>query len=146
MSHETHDPELASLEAALAALRPAPDQIERDQLLFRAGQAASRRHWLWPAATAMLALVVAVESGMLLWRPTAPERVEYRQPPDMNSIEPEYVPQAAPPEDGYFPLRQLVLRDGVEALSRVRSEPASRTPEKPIRPTIRNIPWSGDSL
>jgi hypothetical protein len=145
MSDETHDPELTSLEAALAALRPVPDRIARDQLLFRAGQASVGRRWLWPGATATLALIVAVQSSLLLWRPAPSERVP-QQVPAAISHEPEYVPQAAPPEDGYFHLRQLVLRDGVEALPRVPSERPSRAPEQPSRPTIRNIPWSGDSL
>ena len=139
MSDETRDPELAALEAALSALRPAPDQIGRDQFLFRAGQASVRRRWLWPAATAALALVVAVESGLLLKRPP---RAAPQTPPQTTHPEPDYVPDVPSAEDGYLHLRRVALRDGVEALPRVPSKPAAQAPEKPIR----SLPWSGDSL
>ena len=39
MSPETHDPELAALAKALTLLAPSPGKIDRDQVLFRAGQA-----------------------------------------------------------------------------------------------------------
>ena len=41
------------LEASLAALRPTA-RLERDRLLFRAGQlAAGRRRWVWPTMTCL---------------------------------------------------------------------------------------------
>jgi len=49
MSESTSDPKLAALEKSLTALVPVPGRIDRDQLLFRAGQASVRtRFWLWP--------------------------------------------------------------------------------------------------
>src|SRR5678815_4587472 len=56
------------LEQSLASFAPAPAQLDRDRLMFLAGQASvpecgplaprggnHSRHWLWPASTATLA-------------------------------------------------------------------------------------------
>src|SRR5215831_14138364 len=76
MSESTSDPKLTALEISLAALVPVPGRIDRDQLLFRAGQASVRsRPWLWPAATALSAVVAVVLGTVLALRP-APATVE----------------------------------------------------------------------
>jgi hypothetical protein len=76
MPLDKHDPEIAGLEAALAALAPMPGRINRDALLFRAGQASvPGRGWGWPCATATLGLVAAVLGVVVLVRP-APAPVE----------------------------------------------------------------------
>jgi hypothetical protein len=80
MSESTSDPKLAALEKSLAALVPVPGRIDRDQLLFRAGQASVRsRSWVWPTTTALLTVVAAVLGTVLALRPApAPvERVVY---------------------------------------------------------------------
>ena len=60
MSLDEHDPEIAGLEAALAALVPMPGRVNRDALLFRAGQLSVRgRGGAWPYTTAALALPAA---------------------------------------------------------------------------------------
>jgi hypothetical protein len=57
------------LETALKALQPACS-IQRDQLLYRAGQmSVSRGGWLWPAATAGMTAVAAVLGTVLVLRP-----------------------------------------------------------------------------
>src|SRR5690348_16813615 len=72
MPLEEHDPNLAGLEAALAALAPMPGQINRDALLFRAGQASvPRRGWAWPSAAAALGLLAATLGTVLAFRPAA---------------------------------------------------------------------------
>ena len=43
MSQEPLNPDLAGVEAALAGLRPAPSALDRDRLMFLAGQAAGLR-------------------------------------------------------------------------------------------------------
>ena len=80
MSEPTTDPKLAALEKSLSALIPAAGRIDRDQLLFRAGQASmQRQRWLWPSATALLTLVAVGLGIALTLRPTSPvvERVVY---------------------------------------------------------------------
>jgi hypothetical protein len=83
--------ELAAIEAALSSLTPAASAIQRDRLLFLAGQAAARRTlpaphrrftaWLWPCATAV-SLLVAATFGTL-WaaggKPKTVERIVYVQ-------------------------------------------------------------------
>jgi hypothetical protein len=71
MSERSEESELTALESALRELRPQPETIQRDALMYRAGR-ASVRGWIWPAATfgsATAALVL----GMVLWiRPQPP--------------------------------------------------------------------------
>jgi hypothetical protein len=80
MSESTTDPKLAALEKSLATLMPAPGRIDRDQLLFRAGQASmQRQRWLWPSSTALVTLVAVGLGIALALRPASPivERVVY---------------------------------------------------------------------
>jgi hypothetical protein len=71
--------ELQSFEAALAQLRPSPAAIERDRLMFLAGQASARRAvttaqrnilpgWFWPASSAVMTGVAAALLFMLAMR------------------------------------------------------------------------------
>src|SRR4051794_22186887 len=59
-------PDLMELESALRSLVPRESAIERDALMFRAGQASIARpvfqaaRWRWPLATAAAALVALV--------------------------------------------------------------------------------------
>jgi hypothetical protein len=75
------EPELSALAAALAALAPAPTHIDRDRLMFQAGQAAGhasiggRRPWIALAAT--LGLVAVGEAALLARRP-APWATHWR--------------------------------------------------------------------
>lgn len=66
--------ELRSMEAALASLTPIPSRLNRDQLMFLAGQAATQeriapraRHWLYPATTAG-SLLLSMSLGFALWQ------------------------------------------------------------------------------
>jgi len=70
MSESTPDPKLAELEKSLSALVPVPGRIDRDQLLFRAGQASARPFvWLWPTTTGLLVVVATVLGAALALRP-----------------------------------------------------------------------------
>src|SRR5262249_25175621 len=144
MSDQARDPALTALEAALAALRPAPDALERDTLMYQAGRASVRRPgWLWPGATAMLAVALA---GVLAWRPTkVEERVVIVPTTAERSDHPGYdtVSLPEPPRDGYLRLRQRVLRDGVEALTAPNGPPQQTNPAGPPAPLLRAIPLSG---
>jgi hypothetical protein len=69
MSGQT-PPELTALETALRDLAPAAAVLDRDALLFRAGQAAAPRRWFWPAATALSSTAAVVLAVLLACRPT----------------------------------------------------------------------------
>jgi hypothetical protein len=78
MSESASDPKLTALEKALTALVPVPGRIERDQLLFRAGQASvGSRPLLWPTTTALLAVVASVLGMGLALRQAPVERIVY---------------------------------------------------------------------
>lgn len=84
MSESTSDPKLAALEKSLTALVPVPGRIDRDQLLFRAGQASVRtRSGLWPGTTAFLAVLVCALGTVLALRPAPQpmERIVYKSVP-----------------------------------------------------------------
>jgi hypothetical protein len=124
MSESTSDPKLAALEKSLAALIPVPGRIDRDQLLFRAGQASVRsRPWLWPAATA-LSIVVAGSFGTVLALRPAPatvERVVYAP-----------APQSDPDMSAAIPQRQA---------SGVSHDPGHRGVETPRAPQVDAGIW-----
>jgi hypothetical protein len=83
MSHEDvpPDPRLTEVEAALKSLAPAPNRVDRDLVMYRAGQAsartASQGRRAWMATAAGLALLATVEAALLACRPgpTVVERV-----------------------------------------------------------------------
>jgi hypothetical protein len=84
MSKPTSDPKLAALEKSLSALVPLPGRIDRDQLLYRAGQASVRpRPWLWRTSTGLLAVVAAILGTALAVqsKPETIERIVYVQVP-----------------------------------------------------------------
>jgi hypothetical protein len=132
MAEETPRPELTDLERALAGLTPAPPQLDRDRLMFRAGQASvPRRSWAWPTATAAFAVLAAVLGTVLISRPglQVRERVVYVEVPAPAPAPPPPAPLS--PADtgpvasvGYTAathadparLRSQVLRGGVDAL------------------------------
>ena len=136
MTESAHDADLAALEAALARLAPPPDPLNRDQLLFRAGQESVRgQRRAWACATAASLLLSAALGAALLLRPgpQPAERVVFvrvetppaapppapRQPPvpDIPPPEPEDV-ERPPGDASYLELRRGVLAGGVEALPR----------------------------
>jgi hypothetical protein len=152
MPEAVPNPELAGLEAALKGLAPASVHLDRDRLLFRAGQAAVRRRvWLWPSAAAILALTTVSLAVALALRP-APGVVERtvvvrvpvpappapppppRQQPAPSAPSPtpspdrEDVLAREPLPEGYLRLRDEVLRWGVDALPSPPPVPAGPPP------------------
>lgn len=126
MPHEVPDPQSAALEAALRSLTPLPDRIERDRLMFRAGQASvPRRGWLWPSSTAAMSLVAAILGGLLLQRP--PLRLE---PPTMPLAGSPAMEHAETPD--YLRLRQLALGGDMTSLSSPLSRPTAAPQETPF--------------
>ena len=99
---------LPAFEAALASLSPAASAIDRDRLMYLAGQAVGaqspRRHsaWLWPSATAASVLLAVTLAGMLLTRgPRVVEKTVYipaKPPVEADAppiVQPEQSPAAA---------------------------------------------------
>jgi hypothetical protein len=134
--------ELNDLAAALAALAPAGSTIDRDELMYRAGQASavasrpSARRWLWPLATAACVLVSATAGFQAAsrWSPQVVERIVHVPAPPPPSALPER--RLAPAVDGavaqrpareesnlatdnsasYFHLRQQAIAGGIDSL------------------------------
>ncbi len=131
MAHEPHDLALDSFAAQLAALRPT-SSIDRDALLYAAGRAAGAasaagqrsRQGEWAARLALAASLMLTATFAALWssgRSTpAPLVVEkpaevVPAPPTDNDAHPVTPSQLASPEESYLHLRQVALRDGVDA-------------------------------
>lgn len=141
---ETSDPGLTRFEEALKSLAPAPACLDRDQLLFRAGQASSRRRgWVWPAASAVLAAVALTLGALLVFRSAPPpiERIIQvpappTQPMDRPLLEdspsvPDAV-TAVPRPPGYLRLRDEVLRWGADGLPQPAPVPPTDVPRLPL--------------
>ena len=128
------------LEAALGGLQPVAVAIERDRLMFRAGQSSARRRNLaWPILSIALALMLGVS---LLHQPEPQtqtvevEKLVYitkTAPPTQSAI--HFATQASQPDPyqlqaqaNYVKLRAKVLTEGLDAL------PIRKT--RSARPTI----------
>lgn len=148
-STDAPDENLSDFERALADLSPAEARLDRDRLMFDAGRAAGQRAapWLWPLATAAMALV-SLSLGVLLVNaqskhatdtlaqtpPATDTRVVY--PP---AVEP--VKQAKSPVDithSLLALRNRVLADGPAALERPQDDSA----REPAQHPQSEYPWS----
>lgn len=137
---ELPEPELTGLEASLARLRPQVGGLNRDQVLFRAGQASAGRSWGWPAAA--LSFGVAIILAVAWWHQPSLEpeiRIVYvpqPAPPAPPPVSPEVTrPQTkpgSPPELAYLHLREQVLRLGVDGLPPLPPLPPASA-ERPFR-------------
>jgi hypothetical protein len=72
MASNDFDPDLNHLGRELRGLTPRPCPIDRDAVMFRAGQSSVPRNWLWPVLTA-LATCAAVTFGAALLVQPGPE-------------------------------------------------------------------------
>jgi hypothetical protein len=134
MPEESNNPELASVAAALASLAPSAGRLDRDQILFRAGQAsAPRSRGPWPALCAALA-AAAVVLGVFAVRQREPRTIERivlvpkdvpvpripiaRNEPAAPSSESANQGSDWPPPSplSYYRLEQVASRWGVEEL------------------------------
>jgi hypothetical protein len=128
---QPHEKGLSDLEKLLAALPPRPTTLDRDNLLFRAGQASMRRSWVWPLAAVGMSVATGCLAMILVLHPL-PEpviqivRVQVPVPtPDVTHGEPRergpqaapgYLPEGPPPALSYWRMQRQALRFGVEAL------------------------------
>src|SRR5262249_31726106 len=120
--------------------------LKRDLILFRAGQAsASRRGWLWPATTVMMATAAAVLLVKLAVKeePQVIERIVYvavQTPvqPIVVAKEPHSTPPAvesepSPPDpSAYWVLREQIFQGGVESLPRPEAVDYSAGPPQTL--------------
>lgn len=133
MSNDRQNEDVGDIEAALGSLTPAPSGIDRDTLMFRAGQASTRHTGRGlPVAAVLMALTTAVLGGALLMRPAprVTERVVYvqlerPQTAQVGRVTPEEMDRLA--ERGrawaeYVELRRRVSAEGPDALP--TAEPA----------------------
>ncbi|MCI0459300.1 MAG: hypothetical protein L0Z62_20315 [Gemmataceae bacterium] len=153
---------LTGLESVLKGLAPAAPRLDRDALLFRAGQASVPRPGrLWPCATCLLALVAGGLGLALAVRPEAPvrERVVFitmpapeppGKPDPLRGLTPpaRQAPVTAPSFGGsaeqgrlgYHALSRLVLRWGIEGLPRsVPAAPSGKAAPLAPAPSYRQL-------
>jgi hypothetical protein len=145
-----HIPEriLRELEAALGSLRPLAAEINRDQLMFRAGQRSQPRRWFWPlattlmtAATIVLALVLAAQPGaqpaervvyvpVKQVAPSPPPESDVPSPPVESEVftSTETEPEAGAGAANYYSQQRQVMRWGLEGLPK-----APAAPELPLK-------------
>jgi hypothetical protein len=139
VSEQNLDHELNALAEALTHLKPCPAILDRDTLLFRAGQASAPHSWKWTLAAGVSTLVAVGLGIALLLRPQPPSVVEtvYVQvpAPQTPTPEPQPVPptpetpalvsqeiELPPPQSDYQRLRDHLLRWGFDGLPRAPHE------------------------
>jgi hypothetical protein len=128
-----HEKELSDLEKLLAALPPRPTTLDRDHLLFRAGQASMTRSWAWPVAAVATSVAAGCLAMVLVLRPLpepvvrivqvqVPVAVPAPRPNDAQPNQPQtspvpgYLLDTPAPTMAYLRLRQQALRFGLEGL------------------------------
>lgn len=144
--HDEHD--LSKLEHLLAGLRPSAAGLDRDRLMFQAGQTAhGPRRMLWPAATRLAAAVAVCLGLVVLLRPepAATVQVVYvdREIRVQVPSQPESPAPLPPPERegpaspaaaanlSYWQLHELAVRHGVDALPDAVAPAAGASPVGP---------------
>ncbi|MCI0464802.1 MAG: hypothetical protein L0Z62_48375 [Gemmataceae bacterium] len=153
MSEQAYDAELRRLEAALATLTPRVDTLDRDRLMFQAGQASvPRRGWLWPCTSAALAAVSVALGGMLLRPgPRIVEHVVYLPRPEAAPLPAPLVETARtdpdpgatasaesegwPTDNAYFRLQQHLFRWGLDGLP----PPSPALPPEPLEAFLKSL-------
>jgi hypothetical protein len=154
MAHKDYDPDLNNLGRQLRGLTPRPCPINRDAVMFRAGQASMPRNWLWPVATALSTCLAITFGAALLVQPAFEHRVEVAPPwkpdlPNYRATVPGAIPSDGPgeapgegpaateddvwpaPQTGYFHAENKVLRWGLDGIASPPALPPSRPAEKP---------------
>ena len=134
MHDEQLDPELNNFAQQLAGLQPAQTAVDRDQVMFAAGERSQRsraRRNVWASVGLGMAIAVlgvalprmyptpgqVVERLVYLPQPAtkAGERIATTNQPTSNADEVENQLEALSPQS-YFKLRKIVFTQGVDAL------------------------------
>jgi len=174
MSHEriTSDSELSAIEAALGSLAPARSRIDRDLVMFRAGQSTARApsstRRAWVVSALSLGLIAMAEGLLLAYRPP-PRVVEkvivVREPAGPGAESPPeralvfVAPAPAPRLSGeplalgrtaYERMAEQVLRYGLDGLPAppatmwTSSEPRSAASRHSLQEEVRRVLDLGD--
>ncbi len=138
---EPNQDDLKRVEALLTTLTPRASSVDRDRLLFRAGQASARRWWTWPLATFFSSATALTLAFALLMRPipgqtvrtirvevpvpvpTAERHVEERPA----AAAPSYTAEPISPTLSNWRLQQQALRFGAESLPDTSSSAGERS-------------------
>jgi hypothetical protein len=165
MSHdplsEQIDEGLRQIEAALRGLSPMGGRLDRDRLMYLAGQAsavgpetrqsatgvASYTRFAWPLATAASLLMAMTLGVALIFSPRAGERIVYVDRPNAGgsaamvsfpSAPADSSHAAGSDQDNYLQLRNLVLTRGVDALpAENKAGGRQRAEQTPSWPMLR---------
>jgi hypothetical protein len=144
MSEHAYDPGLKAVEAALARLSPAAAAVDRDRLMFRAGQASRPPHlWAWRGATAALLLLSASLTAVLLLRPHEVRYVEKPPPPPTPDVAPPSAPSGLAAASGlaeYHRLQERLLQHGLDGLPPPTPAPPTTTDD--LDELFGPGPWS----
>lgn len=132
-------PAETELERALGRLTPADPGLDRDRLMFLAGQAAGRRERRrWQAAVIGLAAALAFAMGLASWRtdhlPATPSVPGGPAIVHQTSSAEEDPSSAVPPGMAYLRLRDAVLDEGLDALPAVKSSGQAIPVRQPLLP------------
>jgi hypothetical protein len=143
---ESHEKDLSDLEKLLTALPPRPATLDRDHLLFRAGQASMMRSWVWPFATVIMSVAAGCLAMVLVLRPlpepvvrivqvqvpvTVPAPFDARDSLPQEMQQPPISLRETPsPTMSYWRMQQQALRFGVEGLPSTAADGA----EAPLGP------------
>ncbi len=148
------------MEQALQQLQPRPVNLDRDRLMFLAGQASvsatepANRTWLWPTATLSLSTVAACLAFALTIQIARPpvERIVVRevaapQPTPVPTPQHHEQPKANPPSGSRFAaapvlampngsafqMRNMALRFGIDSIPAFGNSPSAAS-ESPLTP------------
>ena len=135
------DAGLNDLAEALRRLTPAA-ALDRDALLYRAGQAAAPRRRFWPALALLATTTSAILAAVLLTRPDPEPRVErvivpVERPAAPPATEPAPEPATSIEEPtprrrpAHLLLQDRLLRFGLPALARPEPEPGAPRRRRP---------------
>jgi hypothetical protein len=125
---------LTGIEAALAGLTPMPGRIDRDRLMFQAGQTVARPGWMWPTVSGVLSVATLT---LLVAVARAPKtRVVERL---------VYVSRPAPAQPARKDSSAPTLEQATESISAVRmDELPNRNPRIALEEQIMR--WGLESL
>lgn len=123
------------LESALGALRPIGPAIDRDRLMFHAGQASAiRRCHVWQALAAVLAVAACASMAIRLTpRPVPSVANESTGSTIAGGTEMARWPDDAdrptvPAENGYLHLRNIAMTQGIDALPAAVARASAQPP------------------
>jgi hypothetical protein len=119
--------DLRALETSLRALAPAPASLDRDRLMYRAGQASAPRRGFWPLLATLSTLAACVLGVLLLQRP---------EPPTVKQI--VYVPVETPAPETPAPTELVDVP--------AESSPSWLAPSRSRRLEEQILRWELDGL